>query len=341
MWDFMDPLSNGGSRPVWEWMDYPILVFTNGMAPPLKRLDSIEPEMIDTYGPDSSRDRWEYRNTNGKRVKVRVPGFGLIRKRVTKIQAFSEYIISDRYRLYAVIMNRGSSPNLREDGGGHYNAYVRPFGDRERWYIYDDMGGVWKLTPKKTATSKKGELPEDAFRGENYSRPEMFFYERVRLTDYRQGWEDIFSEFHEDIQNELYASPRYFSGMAGPLKDIKSPTYTKPQSPLYSYTITPPSKQVATSKALSRRIENSQERDLLILEKVPRGKIFTELSSGVYLYGYSQDSFVVHGRISLEEADKLTKLGGVRKNRLFFHLSGGFVFPKSSLSKVLEFYSSD
>lgn len=94
-------------------------------------------------------------------------------KKVTKIRAFDEYILSGRYRLYAVVLHAGNTPmSLNEPSYGHYTLLLRPFFDKEGWYYYDDVA------PSMGKVSNSG-VPTNAFWDTNKRRPHMLLYERV------------------------------------------------------------------------------------------------------------------------------------------------------------------
>ena len=101
-----------------------------------------------------------------------VPDFGKIRTLIRKKRVFGEYIIDNKYRLFAVLIVHGNRPQSIEDwGGGHYTAYIRPYSDKENWYYYNDQGPTWK---------KEGVLPAEVFVDQKRQRPELFFYSRVK-----------------------------------------------------------------------------------------------------------------------------------------------------------------
>ena len=163
-WDFIEPSLSEGSHPIWEEIKSPLLVFQNGLVPPIKNYGEIGTEIIVTQGlltPDSSESK---------------PKFGFVKKQIEKENKFGEYIINDKYRLFAVIRNHGIRPitsGIHDFGGGHYTVYIRPIFDVDKWYFYDDLHPFWVST-------KKGVLPENTFVDDTVSRPELLFYEKVK-----------------------------------------------------------------------------------------------------------------------------------------------------------------
>lgn len=85
---------------------------------------------------------------------------------------FGEYILEKKYRLSGVIIQKGSRPSVDEESDGHYVCYVRSRFNIDAWFYYDDLkDGKWRFV---------GDLPKIVFKDTNRSRPELFFYEKVR-----------------------------------------------------------------------------------------------------------------------------------------------------------------
>ena len=178
MWDYMDPgTETEGATPKWREVNSPVLVFQNGLIPPIRNYGSTKPESIIVYGPIPGRYTYVYRTIEGQWKKIAVPKLGPRRIIQRKARAFGEYIIDKRYRLFGIVVVQGPRPHsLAEWGGGHYVSYVRPKGDSERWYHYNDLGPIWSLA------SKDGSLPSDIFIDRPNKRPELFFYEKIKDT---------------------------------------------------------------------------------------------------------------------------------------------------------------
>ena len=84
------------------------------------------------------------------------------------VNKFTEYIFGERYRLFGVVMSRGRVSTTQE-GGGHYNAYVRIDG---KWFFYDDM--------PPTTLRRLDALPKEALQPGKRSIGELLFYERIK-----------------------------------------------------------------------------------------------------------------------------------------------------------------
>ena len=179
MWDYIDPGNEvEGSIPLWEEVNVPVLVFQNGLVPPIKNYGSIKSEEISA----EEKIPGEYINIgrviDGVKKLVSVPKRGRVVKVISKARAFGEYIINDTYRLFAAVRSIGRRPrSIKEWGGGHYIAYIRPETDPNRWYEYDDLGPVWRLTYR--GRGNEGSLPKDTFIDMFMSRSELLFYQKV------------------------------------------------------------------------------------------------------------------------------------------------------------------
>ncbi len=86
-----------------------------------------------------------------------------------KIKDFSEYIIKRRYRLFGAVMSRGRVSRT-EEGGGHYNAYLRING---QWFYYDDMPPTTLRRLEKLPTKEVFEVGKRRI-------AELLFYERIQ-----------------------------------------------------------------------------------------------------------------------------------------------------------------
>ena len=171
MWDFMQPIINEGSFPIWDEITFPVIVFQNGLNPPIKNYDSLISEKIVTWDIIPGEKKMVRRKVGGKYINIKVPQFGKVVKVQKKAQKFSEYIINGKYRLFAAVMIHGERPKKIGDfGGGHYTSYIRPKFQPEIWYKYDDMGPVWEQIGLGA--------PDDIFKDKKYSRPELLFYQR-------------------------------------------------------------------------------------------------------------------------------------------------------------------
>jgi len=129
---------------IWENLPAPFLVFANDNA----RIFQNYAEGLPTTIMEITD---ENRQTHRSWVNVQ--------------RWFDEYILDNAYRLVGAIMHWG------DGGGGHYNAFLRPFFDRNMWYFYDDLGKNF---------DRVGEIcPPQVFWTTQNSRPEMLFYTRV------------------------------------------------------------------------------------------------------------------------------------------------------------------
>jgi len=158
MWDFMDisaTKTGEGTIYLWDGVRCDYLVFQNTLAPVIRGLDDPAPER--------TLDEVQTAKT-GKRVITKSH----------KGQVFGEYILGCKYRLSAVIMQQGHRPSFGSDHyDGHYCAYIRSKFNVDAWFYYDDLeDGRWKFVGDKP--------PEEVFRDTKNSRPELYFYERVR-----------------------------------------------------------------------------------------------------------------------------------------------------------------
>lgn len=106
--DFMD---NPESPPFidWESFNQPVIVFRNGLSPPIDNFNSLEPQKVN----------------GGSFLKYR---------------SFGERILDDKYELFGVIIHKGSELS------GHYVAYIKSKDEsgRDVWYYYDDVSLTWK-----------------------------------------------------------------------------------------------------------------------------------------------------------------------------------------------------
>ncbi len=143
-WEFMDGdtiESRTGRIILWEEFNGNRITFQNTLAPYIKQFASMDSEAIEYQGNI------------------------LIHK---KVRCFGEYILGGKYRLVSVIVHKSSKNSLNS---GHYICYIRPKFDSANWFEYDDLAPKW---------AKLSELPKDVFLDDGYSRPELYFYEKVR-----------------------------------------------------------------------------------------------------------------------------------------------------------------
>jgi hypothetical protein len=179
-WDFMTPIEEEGVTPLWDIIETPMLIFQNGLSPAISDYGSIKSEkiIIRDLIPGEFEIINEKMDTGQIKTKY-IPKIEARVKLIEKVRIFDEYIINERYRLFAVIRNHGDKPKssgIEDFGGGHYTAYIRPFFDNQNWYNYNDMKPNWELT------KNNGELPLDTFLDSNYSRPELLFYQKIKST---------------------------------------------------------------------------------------------------------------------------------------------------------------
>jgi hypothetical protein len=188
-WDFIGPEEDEGVTPLWDIIESPMLVFQNGLVPPITDYGSMKSEKVIVRGLIPGK--FEVINEKlptGEIIRKTVPKIGSTEKIIEKARVFGEYIINDRYRLFAVVRNHGNKPTMsgiNDFGGGHYSAYIRPFFDNQNWYNYNDIGPTWELTINKDKTHlnfKDGKLPEDTFLDSAYSRPELLFYQKIKSS---------------------------------------------------------------------------------------------------------------------------------------------------------------
>ena len=142
MWEFMEFSSVKNIR--WDLINTEVLVFHNGGIPPISNYNQTGPESnIITY--DSTR----------------------IVSEIVKDQAFSEFILNDRYVLIGVITLQGYK--LGQEGGTHYVGYYR--NNKGDWIYYDDT---------KTSEIKVEKLPErGVWKYISDDIPYMYFYQRT------------------------------------------------------------------------------------------------------------------------------------------------------------------
>lgn len=149
MWDYMDPLTNiekGNDYKAirWDLLQSPVIVFTNGGTPRIKK----------------------FREVGIEKGKVNIEGY-IEKFKVTKARAFDEKIIEGRYELIGVVVLEGVSHS--GEGGGHYISYFKD--NRGRWVFYDDIGPEIKTVNKLPTTGvweeRKGSMPS------------MYFYKKI------------------------------------------------------------------------------------------------------------------------------------------------------------------
>ena len=154
MWDFVDPETKY-KNIMWNKINSEVLVFQNGLIPFVKNYGSSSPE----------------------KMKVGEDEFVINKKR-----SFSEYILKNRYRLFAVIQHLGKGPSVKENKktSSHYILYFRLFNkidhDTDEWYVYDDIDPSLEKT-------ENGKLPNDIFLSQAHKRPELLFYEKMGEID--------------------------------------------------------------------------------------------------------------------------------------------------------------
>lgn len=113
-------------------------------------------QMFKNYAEGTPKAIMETQDENGNPIQ---------RELVNVERWFGEYILNGAYRLVAAILHWGS-PNT----GGHYNAYLRPFFDRDMWYFYDDIAK--KFQPHGI------QCPPQIFWTTREYKPEILFYVR-------------------------------------------------------------------------------------------------------------------------------------------------------------------
>ena len=181
-WDFVGPPDNEGSTPIWDAIDSPMLVFQNGLIPPIENYGSKRSEKLIVRGPIPGKfNNIKEITPKGDIIEKSIPKIGNITQTIKKNRVFNEYIINKNYRLFATVRNHGFKPTtsgIDDFGGGHYTAYVRPFFDSEKWYTYDDIGPKWDVTHK--GCNNEGKLPADTFKDSYFSRSELLFYEKIK-----------------------------------------------------------------------------------------------------------------------------------------------------------------
>ncbi|HMP27998.1 MAG TPA: ubiquitin carboxyl-terminal hydrolase family protein [Saprospiraceae bacterium] len=148
-WDYMDPLTDIESgkdykKIRWDLIQSPILVFTNGGAPRIKKLNETSEEKGETY-------------IMGKKHKFKV----------NKARKFGKTIIDGRYDLIGVVVLQGVSE--KKEGGSHYISYFKD--DIDQWFKYNDMSASIK---KINDIPQKGVWVE-----EGGSMPSMYFYRKT------------------------------------------------------------------------------------------------------------------------------------------------------------------
>jgi len=180
-WDFVGPVEEEGVTPVWDKINSSMLVFQNGLIPPIEYHGLINPEKVTVMGPIPGKfDVIREILPSGEIREKMIPKIGNTSQIIKKSRIFEEFIIGKKYRLFAVIRNHGFKPTssgVNDFGGGHYTAYIRPFLDPERWYIYDDIGPKWNIAYK--GTGNEGKLPGDTFTDSFFARSELLFYQKV------------------------------------------------------------------------------------------------------------------------------------------------------------------
>lgn len=151
-WDYMDPLTDieeGSDYKVirWDLIQSPIIVFTNGGIPRIRKLNKKGRETI-------------------KEGKLEV--------KIKKARAFGMTIIDNRYELIGVVMLSGVK---KEGGGSHYTSYFKggsdnPLGEdgSSPWYYYNDIGPELNLIQSP---------PEKIWRDKEGYMPSMYFYRKV------------------------------------------------------------------------------------------------------------------------------------------------------------------
>jgi len=371
MWDYMDPGDETeGAMPKWDEVDAPMLVFQNGLVPPIRDYGSTNPEKITVHGPIPGKYTYTTRVVDGTPTRVPVPKFGRYTTTQKKARAFGEYIIGGRYRLVAAVSVQGFRPrSIAEWGGGHYVAYLRPKGDPEKWYHYNDLGPVWRLM------TKDGSLDRRIFVDGSVERPELLFYERIASPGEEGGIAEGRSPPASPPPQEKTVE---WNGISLHAKLIYRPdghvlAFIRDASPGGNFigrltTLTPEYTTKVTEETYMWRelpevaeklLAEVQEIDRTAagtpspgapppgtytnIDAVPMGKKFRDLTSELAIYNYSNVGFVVWGeKEALEDpeiARSLKKIGGIHPLRLKYGLNGGYVFSKKKHLK--EVFKSD
>lgn len=350
MWDFLDP-STEGSLPLWREIDYPVLVFQNGLVPAIEDYSSTTPEKIKGYGPTPGKYTFAEKEVEGEVMQVPVPVFGEIITTYHKARSFGEYIIDGRYRLFAAIMNHGNRPSFTGWGGGHYTAIIRPQFSPDEWYDYDDLGPSWTKTSSENGV---GRLPLEVFLDTQRDRPELLFYEKISDYSYSDlSDDDLPASFIEpEVDPEVtYRKEKDF--------DLTIHTFPDCETKIFIF-------DTSREKYITRHLLQKYDGDKIsakgyvwsltsndaeeFLREIPRitrastsktlstdyGIKYMDIVPGISIYSFGRSSFVVKGSMNQIQKAKLTKLGGRPRTNLGHNLGSGFLFSRKNLDKVLS-----
>lgn len=322
MWDYMEPDKKEGEVPIWNKIDVPVLVFQNGLIPHVRKFNTIEDEKI---------------------------AIGNFKHIIKKKRAFSEYIINRRYRLFAVVVNIGLGIEGRS---GHYISFIRPKKDPDNWYFYNDIGPVWTITNQ--GSPEEGNLPPATFLDPGTSRPEMFFYQKLRTSpskDSESSSQSIVWRGKNMITKRTFGTnppniDMYF------VKDITPGVIFD----YYLYNINKP-EQFTTQvnegiylwranrniiDELSNKIKRKDSKSIpgqgIKYSQLDDGEMYRNLLGNLAIYRYTSDQFIVNGYDIHKEGVNLTHLGGTYSTKLEHGFLSGYIFSKVKLSLVEKEY---
>lgn len=188
-WDYMDPLTDiekGQNYKTirWDLIQSPVLVFTNGGAPRIKKMNETGKEKGETY-------------IMGRKHKFKV----------AKARKFGEKIIDGRYDLIGVVVLQGVLP--KKEGGSHYISYFKDSTDQ--WFKYDDL---------RPTIKKINELPtKGVWIEEKGNMPSMYFYRKMSVKP-KDDWVIVPKSITPSSSNER-ASIENPSPVKTPVKSKK------------------------------------------------------------------------------------------------------------------------
>lgn len=215
MWDFMDPLTNakdGSEKILWEVINYPILVFQNGVTPPIIDFGSLRRESYKMRGyrgfeihgeeysdseseEDDSKEDEDEQEYSEESEEQKLDSES---EESEKLDSESEEEESEEEKKYSETEEKGNGTIFVIEKARKFEEYIidnryRLFGiinvhgsqkgkgggAHYTCYVRDKSSpNSWYSYDDMGPTySNIGNLPEDAFREGNGKKPEMFFYE--------------------------------------------------------------------------------------------------------------------------------------------------------------------
>ena len=268
---------------------------------------------------------------------------------VTKIRAFGETILEDRYRLTGVAM-------LLNDN--HYVSYFRA--RNGEWYSYNDLGG---------RARKIEQIPKAVWSSEPHSLPEMYFYERMPQYEITvhppppRIQKKAASQVKSVLTGQSYAGQRLdyktqlrddgyvFVAVMAKSPEVRAmldelAPLTKPSADSRIWRI--PSSSADDFLATLRRLDatgklGSKSPKRVSVVKSPSQP--EQILPGLFARNYGENSFALYGQVVRSDIHYLRQIAamfkGEESKNLGSGLGPGFVFPLDVKSKVIKNIQSE